>query len=47
MSTTHPKQDLSKSEGDLPIAMKILEMQRKQLILVGIDLRRHIVDMVV
>ena len=47
MSKTHPKQDSPSLESDQLIAMKILEVQRKQLVLVGLDLHRHIVDMVV
>ena len=46
-SKTHPKRDLPKPVDHQMVAQKVLVMERKKLVLVGVDLERHLVDMFV
>ena len=48
MSKTHPAGDLPKSASLQTVeAQKVLWMDRKKLVLVGMDIDRHMVDLVV
>ena len=47
VSKTHPKVDLPTQELDRTIAMKVIALERRGLVLFGVCLERHLVDMFV
>ena len=47
VSKTRPKEDLPTLESAQTIAMKVLVLERKRLVLVGVRLETHMVDMFV